>query len=379
MRDIIVIGASAGGVEALKSLVKELPTSINAAIFVVVHFPPDATSVLPHILSRAGDLPAYHAHNGDSIKYGHIYIAPPDWHMLIEEDHVFLTRGPRENRHRPAIDTLFRAAAVAGGSRVIGVVLSGTMDDGTAGLQAIKLRGGVTICQDPREALYPDMPRNAIEQVRVDYVLSLHEIAQLLLQLTAQSEAEMANSPQPDPLERETEIAALQWDVFAQQEPPGDPSAYACPGCGGVLWEVHDGRLVRYRCRVGHAYSPIDLLESQENAVESALWSALRALEERASLLRRIAQRAQKQGHAYTAERFDRQEKEAAGRVALLHTVLQSGGLAALAAANVPPPSQTESLRKRYNPVPDCARVYVASINTAFPLRLSVANDRGEA
>jgi two-component system chemotaxis response regulator CheB len=330
MHNIIVLGASAGGVEIMASLVKQLPATLQAALFVVIHFPPRATSVLPHLLSRAGNLPAHHATDAEVIQMNHIYIAPPDWHMVLRDDRIYLTRGPRENRHRPAIDPLFRSAALAYGERVVGVLLSGLQDDGTAGLQAIKGCGGMTICQDPAEATYPDMPRNAIEQVGVDFVMTIEKIATKLGELARQPTSANHNNALREQLHQETEIAALNWNTLGNQMPPGTSSMFACPSCGGVLWEVENGHVVHYRCRVGHAFSPNDLLLSQENQVEEALWTALRALEERASLLHRMAKRASEANRLHAAQRLQDEAGEIDERIALLHTVLSSGGLTAL-------------------------------------------------
>jgi two-component system chemotaxis response regulator CheB len=182
--DIIVIGASAGGVEALSALVENVPANIPAAVFVVVHFPAQSTSVLPQLLTRAGQLPAVHANDGEAIQTGRIYIAPPDFHMVLERGSMSVVRGPRENHSRPAIDPLFRSAALAYGPRVVGAILSGTLGDGTAGLAAVKRRGGIAVVQDPEEAPFPDMPRNALQYVRADYVLPLAEIPPLLVRVS---------------------------------------------------------------------------------------------------------------------------------------------------------------------------------------------------
>lgn len=330
MHNIIVLGASAGGVETMASLVKQLPSTLQAALFVVIHFPPRATSVLPHLLSRAGNLPAHHATDEEVVQMNHIYIAPPDWHMVLRGDRVYLTRGPRENRHRPAIDPLFRSAALAYGERVVGVLLSGLQDDGTAGLQAIKACGGITICQDPAEATYPDMPRNAIEQVGVDEVMTIDRIVARLIELARQPTSAHHNDALREQLHQETEIAALNWNTLGNQMPPGTSSMFACPSCGGVLWEVENGHVMHYRCRVGHAFSPNDLLLSQENQVEEALWTALRALEERSSLLQRMAKRATGANRLHAAHRLQDEISEVDERIALLHMVLSSGGLTAL-------------------------------------------------
>ena len=263
--DVIVIGASAGGVEALVALVHDLPPDLPAALFVVLHIPPYGTSVLPAILSRKGPLPARHPTDGEAIQPGHIYIAPPDYHLLIDGDRIRLSRGPNENGHRPAIDTLFRSAARSAGPRVIGVVLSGALDDGTAGLQAMKMRGGLAVVQDPEDALFSSMPRSAVDNVAVDHVLPLSAIAPALATLTRQPVPEQEEAAVPD--EMEIEVGVAEMDMAAlEADRAGAPSGYACPDCHGVLWEVQEGELVRFRCRVGHAYSPDSLLASQSRA-----------------------------------------------------------------------------------------------------------------
>jgi two-component system chemotaxis response regulator CheB len=338
MHDIIVLGASAGGVKAMVALVSRLPATLRAAVFVVIHQAANAPHVLPDLLHKRGTLPAHYVSDGEVIKPGHIYIAPPDWHMLIQTDLVRLTRGPFENRHRPAIDPLFRSAAVAHGSRVVGALLSGMLDDGSAGLQAIKSRSGITICQDPEEATYPDMPRHAIEQVGVDYVVTLQTMAELLVDLTHQANPTPDSDTLLQQLQQETEIAALNWQTLGPKEPPGSSSTYGCPACGGVLWEVQNGNVWQYRCRVGHAYLANALLASKESQVEDALWTALRALEERASLLGRMIVRAQRADHLPSVSHLQRQKQEAEERANLLHSVLMSGGLAALSQAHAQVP-----------------------------------------
>lgn len=265
--DIIVIGASAGGVETLTKLMHDLPTDMPAALFVVLHMPTHGTSALPAILNRAGALPAVHPHDGDPILHGRIYIAPPDYHLLIEHDTIRLSRGPRENRHRPAVDPLFRTAARFYNRRVVGVILSGTLDDGTAGLQAIKMRGGIAVVQDPEGALYPGMPKSAIENVQTDYVLPIHNIAPMLVRLAHEPIPDLPVPTTSDDLEFEVEMAEFDMDAIESDERPGTPSQYACPTCGGILWELHDGRLLRFRCRVGHAFSAQSLMAEQSDGV----------------------------------------------------------------------------------------------------------------
>jgi two-component system, chemotaxis family, protein-glutamate methylesterase/glutaminase len=300
--DIVVVGASAGGVEALRALVGKLPRDLPAAILVVLHVAPDSKSVLPRILSGAGPLPAKHAKDGEALETGRIYVAPPDRHLVVEDGAVRLTRSPPEGGHRPAVDTLFRTAARFHGARVVGVVLSGALDDGTAGLVAVKQRGGVAVVQDPEEAICADMPRNALENLQVDHCLPTAEIAALIGKL-AHEKVEL-HSPIPLLLEQETNIALGR--RREGEKPPGEPSEFACPACGGVLNEVHDGHILRFRCRVGHAYGLASLGAEQQDQLEAALWAALRALEDQAALHDRLAKRARDRGHSRSAIHFDR-------------------------------------------------------------------------
>src|SRR5947199_4217672 len=182
-RDIVVIGASAGGIEALGGLVRHLPADLGAAVLVVLHLAPEHKSVLPRILSSAGPMPAKHAHNGEALVPNCIYVARPDHHLLLHESHIRVIRGPRENGHRPAIDPLFRTAAYTYGPRVIGVVLTGRLDDGTSGLQAVKECGGLAIVQDPADAEHPSMPRSALRSVKVDRTAPLGELGKAIMEL----------------------------------------------------------------------------------------------------------------------------------------------------------------------------------------------------
>ena len=333
MKDIITLGASAGGVEALADLISRLPADLPAAIFVVLHIPAYGTSVLPAILSRRVALPARHAVDGETFHTGQIYIAPPDHHLLVSAGQVHLTRGPAENGHRPAIDTLFRSAARAYGERVAGVVLSGSLDDGTAGLQAVKMRGGVALVQDPNEALFSSMPRSAMENVAVDYVQPLAEMAVTIIRLASAPASQEETLPVADNaatqrLETETEIAAL--DMEAIESPrDGHPSVFSCPDCHGVLWEVQEGRLTRYRCRVGHAFSPVSLLAAQSATLEEALWVALRALEENAAMADKMSERADGRGHTLAGVRFGEQAADSRQRAAIIREALIGGQLIA--------------------------------------------------
>jgi two-component system, chemotaxis family, protein-glutamate methylesterase/glutaminase len=321
--DIVVVGASAGGVEALVRLVKSLPSDLPAAVFIVLHVPAAASSALPEILTRHGPLPASHAKGGEPIEPGRIYVAPPDRHLMLKPEHVHLSTGPRENGHRPAIDPLFRSAARVFGARTVAVVLSGALDDGTAGMLAVKRRGGVTMVQDPDDALYQGMPSSAIEHNQVDHVLPANAIAAGIGALARDPDAEPASDVQaePEPLKVEDEMADLSMSAI-KADNPGRPSAFSCPDCNGVLWELHDGNLIRFRCRVGHAWSPESLLSEQREQLEAALWIALRSLEERASLARRLAGPARQRGHRITATRFEEQAEESGHAAELVRRLL---------------------------------------------------------
>lgn len=293
MRDVVVVGASAGGVEALAELARGLPPDLPAAIFVVLHLPADAKSSLPSILERAGPLPAVHAIDGAPIHPGRVYVAPPNRHLSVAGDRMHVTVGPRINSLRPSIDVLFRSAARSFGPRVVGVVLSGTLNDGTLGLDAIKLRGGVAIIQDPKEARFSGMPRSAIERVTPDFVVPVAQIPTLLEKLTvgpvdAERAVERSDAVAHDPRSNA--------DIDAAAPPPREKrangaSGLTCPNCHGSVWELDEGGLPRIECRVGHAFSIDAFLGEQAIALEDAIWSAINALEERAATLRRFAAR----------------------------------------------------------------------------------------
>lgn len=325
--DIIVIGASAGGVEALANLVYHLSPELAASLFVVVHFPSFGVSVLPQILSRAGPLPAMHPQDGELIRPGCIYTAPPDHHLILQREQIHLNRGPRENGHRPAIDVTFRSAAQTYQNRVIGVLLSGTLDDGTAGLAQIKAMGGMAFVQDPNEALFDGMLRNAIERVPINQVLRVSEIASCLntLAYIPIQEVEMM----PEELEKGASIVREDKAMSERgEQAPGTPSPLTCPECGGVLWELHDNNLLQFRCHVGHVYSLDGMLSEQAEAIEKALWSAVRILEEKAALSRRMANQAHQQHRLYSENQFQEQAEEAERNAAIVRKLVlhaQSG------------------------------------------------------
>ncbi|GHO97625.1 protein-glutamate methylesterase [Reticulibacter mediterranei] len=323
--DMIALGASAGGVEALIAILRTLPKDLPAALFVVLHIPAQSPSLLPDILNRICPLIVLQPEDGVKIAYGHVYVAPPDHHLLIERGSLCVTRGPKENRHRPAIDPLFRSLAYSYGPRGTGVVLTGALDDGTSGLLAIKQRGGIAVVQDPDEALYPSMPLSAIEHVPVDYRLPLAEIGPLLTRLAHEPVQTLQLSPPPEDLQREIRIAAMETNALNEHEQIGKPSVYSCPECGGVLWETQDGNLLHFRCRTGHAFSPESVLAEQSEQLEHALWAALKTLEEKVSLMRRLALQAQENERSWLAQRYEMQWRDAEEHAILLRRILMQG------------------------------------------------------
>lgn len=268
--DVIVIGASAGGVDALRQLVCQFSPDIQAAIFVIVHISPRSKSLLPHILRQSGKLEAAHPEDGAPIEYGRIYVAPPDHHLIIQNDHVHLSLGPKEQHHRPCINVTFRSAALAYGDRVTGVILSGELDDGAAGLWEIKRRGGVAVVQHPEEATFPSMPLSALRDVEADYTVSIQEMGELLSRLASGKREQKRTAVES------IEMAPKLTDL-------------TCPDCRGTIWEVSRGKGREYRCRVGHTFSPRSMLSEHFAAQEKALYAAIVALEEGASLAQTLA------------------------------------------------------------------------------------------
>jgi len=283
---IIGIGASAGGLTALRRVVAGLPEELDAALLVVLHIGTHR-SLLPEILRSCGRLSASHAADGEALRRGHIFVAPPDHHLLVMNGHVRLSRGAKEHHTRPAVDPLFRTAALAYGPRAIGVVLSGRLDDGTSGLQAIKACGGQALVQDPADALEPSMPRHAIRYVAVDHVADADALAALLTQsVNAQEVPPMAEHPAA--IDHEVALLLGEGDALAHLRHVGTPSTYSCPDCHGTLWQVRGAVPARFRCHTGHGYSLRSLMHGQAVATDAALWSALRAVQERRIMLQQL-------------------------------------------------------------------------------------------
>jgi two-component system chemotaxis response regulator CheB len=308
-RDIVVIGASAGGIQALTTLVAGLPRDFPASLLIVVHIPPYAISRLPDILSRSGPLLATHAQQGEAIEPGRIYIAPPDRHLLVRTGWIELSRGPRENHARPAIDPMFRTAARAYGRRTIGIVLSGALYDGSMGLLAIKTRGGLAIVQDPQEAIVDSMPRRAIERAAADHILPVAEIAVALTALVRQPVKAQGENSIVNTIDAEERLEAVIAEDFVEQasdERTEETTLFTCPDCGGVLWQGGEGSMLRFRCHVGHAFAPELLLSQKSEELETALWSSLRLLKEKATLTLQLANRTRTSGYGKAAQAAER-------------------------------------------------------------------------
>jgi two-component system, chemotaxis family, protein-glutamate methylesterase/glutaminase len=321
-RDIIVIGGSAGGVEALASVVSAFPPDLGASVFAVIHFPPTSSSVLPQILRRAGRLSAQHPRDGEPVVRDRIYVAPPDHHMYLEDGTVRLSRGARENGVRPAADVLFRSAAAVYGPRVIAVVLSGSLDDGTAGAISVRRRGGLVLVQHPEDALFPGMPRSVLENDRPDFVLPLDELGPAIARLVRGSRDASIRQQSAD--QSESRVTAME----KIKELTGPPSSFVCPDCNGALWELRDGEHLRFQCHVGHAYSPDSMFSSQADALEHALWVALRSLKDRAALTRLLAERAAGRGQVALASRYTEQALVTEERAAVVRQVIERVPLA---------------------------------------------------
>ncbi len=306
----VFVGASAGGVEALAELVAALPPDFPVPALVVLHVSPRGTSVLPEILTRVGALTARNPRDGERLRPGVVYVAPGGAHMVVKNGCARLNEGPTEHGVRPAVDTLFRSAARVYGPGAVGVVLSGMLDDGTAGLLEIKHHGGVAIAQDPGSAAFPEMPRSAIENVAVDYVLTPAEIGAMIDALVRRAPP---TAPAPTSASAGDTPAhpATGTEVKDGWQPPGMRTEVTCPTCRGVLWEEVEGGLTMYRCATRHAFTADTLLAMQGQALESAVSQPVRALRERGMLLERLAKRARQRTRGDTATRFHEQAAQA--------------------------------------------------------------------
>jgi two-component system chemotaxis response regulator CheB len=318
-RDIIVIGTSAGGVEALRTVVRGLPGDLPASIFIVIHTMATGPRLLAAVLNEVTELRVTYAVSGELIERGHVYVAPPNRHLLVNHGVVELSRGPRENRCRPAADPLFRSAARAYGNRVIGVVLTGNLDDGSRGLQVIKKLGGLAVVQDPEDALFTSMPSSALHTVAVDHVVPLSEMAELFTQLTREPLTPAEGASNMTHRGKRTHEGA---GGDAPLERQGTPSQFICPECSGSLRETEENGLLQFDCHVGHGYSAQTMLEAQSQDVEAAMWTALRALEDYVALQRKLAENASAHGHDASAARYQSGADDAKEHVDILRKVL---------------------------------------------------------
>jgi two-component system, chemotaxis family, protein-glutamate methylesterase/glutaminase len=320
-RDIVVIGASAGGIDVLKRIIAALPADLPAAVLIVLHIWPSATSHLPEILGRVANLKVAHPSDSDKIENGRVYVAPPNLHMMLEDGKVTTVHGPRENRSRPAINPLFRSAAAIYGPRVIGVLVSGLLDDGSAGLWNIERRGGICIVQDPEEAPFSEMPRTAIESVDVDHIARADEIG-LLIDRLAREQVELAPAPPASDLLTLHDEGAKMKPTEMEIDRLARRSVFSCPECNGALWEVREGGTLSFRCHVGHGYTARYLREEQDTVLEQSLWSALRALTESAALDERLAKRSEEGNLPKAADAYRRNAEEKRAQETMLREFL---------------------------------------------------------
>jgi two-component system chemotaxis response regulator CheB len=307
-RDVLAVGTSAGGVEALLFLAKRFPRDFPASVLVTIHLPRHGPSSLDGILSRAGPLPAAFATDNDVLRKGRIYIAPPDRHLIVDDGRLSLGEGPRENNTRPAIDPMLRSAAACCGPRAIGVVLTGTLGDGASGLWAVGQCGGVTVVQDPKDAEFAEMPLTALNRAKPDHVIGLADMPALLGSLAQQPAGQ--SQPVPHSIKYEVEIARGAYSSMSNMDGIGRRSVLACPDCGGVMWEIDEDALVRFRCHVGHTYTAEVMSLALDENLRRALASALRALEERVALARKLERQALDSGHRLLAENWADRARE---------------------------------------------------------------------
>ena len=323
-RHLVVVGTSAGGIEALRELVSTLPIDFPAAIAIVLHTSPQSPGIIHDILQRAGRLPAISPTDGQRLERGSVYVAPPDFHLLVEPGRVRIAKGPRENRFRPAIDPLFRSAAQVFGPNTIGVILTGNLDDGSAGLWTVKQMGGTAIVQDPEDALFPSMPQSALDLVKVDYVVPLSEIPPLLVRLTSLPPREQTFAV-PDATEVEVKIAKQEDPLAAGVRRIAELSTFACPECHGVLLEMKEAGRFRFRCHTGHAYSAESLLAEIREQIEVQLWNAIRAMQEGDLLMRALAEHLDDAHPPADASRLRERAEELQQQAETLRQMVTSG------------------------------------------------------
>jgi two-component system chemotaxis response regulator CheB len=323
-KDIIVIGTSAGGIAALIEMVGTLPPDLDATIFIVQHILPSSSSMLPHILNRNGPLLATHALDGEKFQKNRIYVAPPDHHMILEKDQILVKKGPKENRFRPSIDALFRSAAYEYGPRVIGIILSGLLDDGTSGLWSIKRFGGTAVIQNPNDAEFPSMPNSVLEYVHVDHIVSIKDLGSLLNWLTKEEVLTNgeATKEEANRIRVETEIASQQNAFRMGVMNLGKLSPFTCPECNGTLVEIREGDIVRFRCHTGHGFSSESLLTGISQSIEENIWETIKNMEEAIMLLEQMGHQLNKQAKKEEADAFFRKSRQTYQRAEWLRTFM---------------------------------------------------------
>jgi two-component system chemotaxis response regulator CheB len=317
----ITVGASAGGLNAVTELVSSLPTNLKAAVFVVLHLSKIGVGdFLIHRLQKYTNYTCVIGAEGMEIEGNTIYLAPPDKHLLIKDDHIVLGLGPAENRWRPSVDVLFRSAAVAKTNKVIGIVLTGYLNDGTSGMDAIKRSGGVCIVQDPHEAEYPDMPLSVIEHMEVDHCISLKEMGSTIEQIIEHSRSVQIEAPED--VKVESMIAERVVTSVSTVEQIGETTNFVCPDCGGGLWRMPHDAVERFRCHIGHSYTMNDFILKQGEKLEATLWVALRMMEERKNVLEKVKEREDKKGLKRVASTYNDRIDELEKHVDILKHVL---------------------------------------------------------
>jgi two-component system, chemotaxis family, protein-glutamate methylesterase/glutaminase len=325
-KNLLVIGASAGGTAALPELIAQLTPDMPVSVMVVLHLSKASIGeLLVNRLQRFTELKCKLAAHGESIKEGHIYVAVPDHHLIIKQDKMLLGRGPLENRYRPSIDALFRSAAVAFGPTVIGVILTGMLEDGASGMYAIRKSGGICIIQDPEEARYPGMPQAVLNVLKPDYIVSVSEMGEAI-RTSLPLLKKKRKTKIPEEIVKEAEIAERVNVGIGQLQGLGKMSPISCPDCGGTLWELKENGSSRYRCHVGHAFSEEGLITSMEASTEATLWIALRMIEERKNLLYQVGERESKKGKRKLAATYFNRSDEMEAHAKKLKDLLFNAG-----------------------------------------------------
>jgi two-component system, chemotaxis family, protein-glutamate methylesterase/glutaminase len=320
-RDILAVGTSAGGVEALVFLARRLPRDFPASVLVTIHLPSYARSALDEILTGSGPLPAAFASDGENLRKGRIFIAPPDRHLLVEGERLWLGEGPRENNSRPAIDPMLRSTALCCCGRAIGVVLTGTLGDGASGLWAVNQCGGITVVQDPNDAAFSEMPATALNRAKPGHVVRLADMPALLDSLVHQPVGQAG--AMPGNIKYEVEIARNGHSVMNNLDGLGRRSALVCPDCGGVMWEIDEGEVVRYRCHVGHTYTAEVMSLALDESLRRALATAKRVLEDRLALARKLYKQASDGGHRLLAQTWAEKAREVEGEMAVIRSSIR--------------------------------------------------------